>query len=107
MSKDKEMIKSIYLDDPFIVSMLEPFVVNLPENFTQISKAMNKCRWNLVSNIAHQQRGVAATFGFPTLAEVYRKMEIAAKNDVVSLEEMTDYEKALEKIIKNISPGLH
>ncbi len=72
-------IASQFVDDPQLASILPGFVERLPQQVEALCKAMEEERLEDAERLAHRIKGAGGSYGYPTLSEVARSLELAAK----------------------------
>ena len=70
---------SEFADDPEMVELVELFVAEMPMKVTSLRKAFDEQSLTDLTRLAHQLKGAAAGYGFPTIGEVASELEGAAK----------------------------
>jgi CheY-like chemotaxis protein/HPt (histidine-containing phosphotransfer) domain-containing protein len=76
-------IASQFADDPQLVEILPEFVERLPNQLDALCKALEEERLEDVERLAHRIKGAGGSYGYPTLSEVARSLELAAKGQDV------------------------
>jgi len=84
-----EPLLSDFADDPDMAELILEFVGNLPTRLEAIRQSLDASDLGALSTLAHQLKGAAGGYGFPTLSECARQLELAAKTaeDLASLSE--------------------
>jgi CheY-like chemotaxis protein/HPt (histidine-containing phosphotransfer) domain-containing protein len=72
-------IASHFVDDPQLADILPGFVERLPNQLDALCKALEEDRLEDAERIAHRLKGAGGSYGYPTLSEVARSLEVAAK----------------------------
>ena len=86
---------SDFADDPDMLEIIEMFVDGLSERIDSILTAFEDRNFTTVSGIAHQLKGAAGGYGYPTLSELAFDVEQLAKQNA----EDTQIEKALALLV--------
>ena len=73
-------LQSEYADDPDIADLLQEFVSCLDDRAEALSKALNAGEFEELSRLAHQLRGAAGSYGYPSLSEAATTLEDDARN---------------------------
>ena len=71
-------IYSLYQDQPIYRELLSDFVSSVHDRISRSQSAFEQKSWKELAQTMHQLRGAAATFGYPGLAELSAKIEIAS-----------------------------
>ena len=72
-------IPSQFADDPQLADILPRFVERLPSQLDALCEALEEERLEDVERLAHQLTGAGGSYGYPTLSEVAKSLELAAK----------------------------
>jgi CheY-like chemotaxis protein/HPt (histidine-containing phosphotransfer) domain-containing protein len=72
-------IASQFVDDPQLADILPGFVERLPGQLEALCKALEEERLEDAERLAHRITGVGGSYGYPTLSEAARSLELAAK----------------------------
>jgi CheY-like chemotaxis protein/HPt (histidine-containing phosphotransfer) domain-containing protein len=72
-------IASQFLDDPQLGDILPQFVKRLPNQLDVLCEALEQKRLGDAERLAHQIKGAGGSYGYPTLSEVAKSLELAAK----------------------------
>ena len=72
-------IASQFADDPQLADILPGFVERLPNQLDALCKALEEDRLEDAERLAHRLKGAGGSYGYPTLSEVARSLEVAAK----------------------------
>lgn len=76
-----EPLISDFADDPDMCEIIELFIDGLKERTESIQKAFDDRNFTTVSGIAHQLKGAAGGYGYPTLSELAFDVEQLAKQN--------------------------
>ncbi len=90
-----EPLISDFADDPDMLEIIEMFVDGLSERIDSILTAFDDRNFTTVSGIAHQLKGAAGGYGYPTLSELAFDVEQLAKQNA----EDVQIEKALTLLV--------
>ena len=74
-------ILSKFADDPQLAGILPGFVERLPSQLDALCEALEEERLEDIQRLAHRLTGAGGSYGYPTLSEVTRSLELAAKAD--------------------------
>ena len=66
-------------DDDDMLDLIEMFVGELPETIAGIQKAIDERDLETLGVLAHQMKGAAGCFGFPTMTDAARLLEASMK----------------------------
>ena len=72
-------ISSQFADDPQLADILPGFVERLPSQLDALCKALEEERLEDAERLAHRLKGAGGSYGYPTLSEVAKSLELAAK----------------------------
>lgn len=72
-------LRSAMADDPSFAPLLERYVVEIQRRAPELRQAFSEKDLVLVGRIAHQVKGSAASYGFPTITEVAAALERALR----------------------------
>ncbi len=72
-------ISSQFADDSQLASILPGFVGRLPSQLDALCEALAEERLEDAERLAHRIKGAGGSYGYPTLSEVARSLELAAK----------------------------
>jgi HPt (histidine-containing phosphotransfer) domain-containing protein len=72
-------IASQFADDPQLAGILPGFVERLPAQLDALCKALEEERLEDAERLAHRLKGAGGSYGYPTLTEVAKSLELAAK----------------------------
>ncbi|MGD0897415.1 MAG: PAS domain S-box protein [Thermoguttaceae bacterium] len=78
-----EGIASQFADDPQLADILPGFVERLPGQLEALCKALEEERLEDAERLAHRITGAGGSYGYPTLSEAARSLELAAKTQDV------------------------
>lgn len=68
--------------------LVDMFVEELPKRVSLIAKALAETKFEVLQALAHQLKGAAGGYGFPTISDSARAIEKACKGDM-NLENLT------------------
>lgn len=83
-----DVLVSEFADDEDLFELVEMFVEELPDRASSIAKALDEADFATLQALAHQLRGAAGGYGFPTISDAARALEETCKVDR-DLEELT------------------
>lgn len=66
-------------DDPDLADLVELFVEELPQRINAIEKTITEQDFEGLKRLAHQLKGAAGGYGFPTITDAARTLEEKAK----------------------------
>jgi CheY-like chemotaxis protein/HPt (histidine-containing phosphotransfer) domain-containing protein len=72
-------IASQFANDPQLADILPGFVERLPGQLEALCKALEEERLEDAARLAHRITGAGGSYGYPTLSEVAKSLEVAAK----------------------------
>jgi PAS domain S-box-containing protein len=72
-------ISSQFAGDPQLTDILPGFVERLPTQLESLCKALEEERLEDAERLAHRLKGAGGSYGYPTLSEVAKSLELAAK----------------------------
>ena len=72
-------IVSKFADDPQLAGILPQFVECLPGRWDALREALEGNRLDDLQRLAHRLRGAGGSYGYPTLSEASKSLELAAK----------------------------
>lgn len=81
--------------DSDMVELVEMFVRELPDRVTVIKRALENRDIETLQRFAHQLKGAAGGYGFPTITDAAKSLELTAKTDR-TLEKMAAELRELE-----------
>ena len=73
-------ISSQFVDDPQLADILPGFVERLPGQLDALCEALEEERLEDVERLAHRITGAGGSYGYPTLTEVAKSLELAARS---------------------------
>lgn len=76
-----EPLTSDFADDPDMVEIIEMFIDGLSDRIESITTAFEDRNFTTVSGIAHQLKGAAGGYGYPSLSELAFEVEHLAKQN--------------------------
>lgn len=68
------------LDDEDLVDLVELFVSELPDRIAALEEALVTDDPDAVARLAHQLKGAAGSYGFPTISDAAKIVEAEAKD---------------------------
>lgn len=102
----QDVIYSLYKDQPIYRDLLTDFVSCLDDRLSRGQTAFENKSWTDLKTIMHQLRGAAATYGFPSLAEIAGKIEIDSSRAVIEEASIADSLNQAENTCKKIEAGM-
>ncbi len=92
-----EAIISDLSDDADMVELVEMFVEELPQRAASMKDAIEQQDLDALCRIAHQLKGAAGGYGFPTITDAARDLEQAVKANE-ALEKLTEEVKTISSM---------
>ncbi len=77
--KAPEVLLSALADDPDMADLVQAFVAELPDRLAAIEKTLSEDDLDALGRLAHQLKGSAGSYGFPTITEAAEGLEASAK----------------------------
>lgn len=74
-TRDIEPIRSEFADDPEMAELIAAFVDGLAVRLAELKRLWREKRLDEVRQIAHQLKGAAGGYGYPTLGHAAAKLE--------------------------------
>ncbi len=89
----RQVLVSEFASDPDMVELVEMFVDELPDRVEAIEKMLKQQDFDSLRALAHQLKGAAGGYGFPTITDAAKTVETVAKTtqDVESLKKDVEY----------------
>lgn len=103
---DNEVIFSLYKDQPIYRDLLQDFVSCLDERVRKSRLALESESWQDLAHLMHQLRGAAATYGYPTLANMAGSVEIASGQPTVLPNSLAFSMDEIVETCKKIEAGI-
>lgn len=101
-----DVIFSLYKDQPIYRDLLQDFVSCLDERVSKSRKAFEAKSWKDLSHLMHQLRGAAATYGYPSLAELAGGVELASIAATIVEPQIAASIDSIDKACKKIEAGM-
>jgi HPt (histidine-containing phosphotransfer) domain-containing protein len=79
MEPRPNVLVSELADDPDMTDLLEMFVAELPGRIAAFEKALTEQDVQTLARLAHQLKGSAGGYGFPTITQAAQDLETSAK----------------------------
>ena len=94
---DKRALVSELAGDEDMVELVEMFVEELPDRISAFEKALAEQDFETLAGLAHQLKGAAGGYGFPSITDAAKEAEITSKaaND---LEKLASEVKAIAEL---------
>jgi HPt (histidine-containing phosphotransfer) domain-containing protein len=80
---------SEFSDDPDMIEIVDLFIEEMPERIAAFEDALARQDFDSLARVAHQLKGSAGGYGFPTITEQAAVIERAAK-DHTALDKLSD-----------------
>ena len=78
-SEQSGPIKSEFADDADFASILDEFAAGLPDKMDSIKQALDNNDLPTCQRMGHQLKGAGGSYGYPSLSEAAKDLELAAK----------------------------
>ncbi len=91
--KPEEILKSTLADDSALIELIGEFVAKLPERANDIQRIRADGDFEELARMAHQMAGAAGSYGYPTLTDAARTLELMLRKgspDALALKEACD-----------------
>lgn len=72
-------VRSEYAQDPDMAELVQLFVAELPKRVAAMEAAFRAGEVSVLTRLAHQMKGSAGGYGFPSISEVAGRVEMAVK----------------------------
>lgn len=89
-------------DDPDMVELVEMYVSELPERIAAIEQSLADEDLSTLARLAHQMKGAAGGYGFPTITSAALELEMSAKAQE-ELEAVTGHVNAIADLCARAS----
>lgn len=76
-----EVLLSTLAEDEEMVELVEMFVDELPGRVESMERALSEENIEALTSLAHQLKGAAGGYGFPTITDAARQLEEMSKTD--------------------------
>ena len=73
-------VRSEYAGDPDMAELVQLFVAELPKRVAAMEAAHREGAMGALTRLAHQMKGAAGGYGFPSLSKVAGRLEAAVKS---------------------------
>ena len=73
-----DILVSTLADDEDMIDLVEMFVDELPERASGMEKALAEKDFATLKMLAHQLKGAAGGYGFPTITDAARELELTS-----------------------------
>jgi PAS domain S-box-containing protein len=87
-------LRSDLTDDPVVGPVISQFVQALPERIAELTKLLNEHQFTELARFAHQIKGAAGGFGFPSITEAAGELEQSAK----AADDLDDLKRRLDEL---------
>ena len=77
--EQSDRISSQLADDPELADILTQFIERLPRQLDALYEALEREQLEDVGQLAHQLAGAGGGYGYPTLSDLAKSLEVAAK----------------------------
>jgi len=92
---DCEPLLSDFADDEEMMEIIEPFVSGLDERVATMQQALASSDYEALSCVAHQLKGAAGGYGYPSISDAAKVLELGAK----SREPVSSLEAPLARVV--------
>lgn len=75
-----EPLFSDFADDAEMIEIIEPFVMSLAERIETMQQALNAADYESLSCVAHQLKGAAGGYGYPSISDAAKSVELGARS---------------------------
>jgi HPt (histidine-containing phosphotransfer) domain-containing protein len=103
MAEDVSPIRSELSDDADMVQLVESFVTDLAARVTAIQDAATSGDADRLVTLAHQLKGAAGGYGFPSVSEVAWDLERALRYEGQDLADLRDQVANLLAVCRRVS----
>ncbi len=86
---------SDFADDADMMEIIEPFVLGLEERVAAMQQALATSDYATLSCVAHQLKGAAGGYGYPTISEAAKVVELGAR----SQQSPSSLESVLDEVV--------
>lgn len=76
-----DVLLSEFAQDEDMVELVEMFVAELPDKIASIEKALAESDLTTLNQLAHQLKGAAGGYGFPSITDTAKQVEDMTKAD--------------------------
>lgn len=90
---------SLDINDPADAELIEYFLAELPDRIDSIEAAFSNDDYEALSRVAHQLKGAAPGFGFPTIGTQAGKLEQHIRSISDPAEELDALRSQVESLI--------
>ena len=90
---------SLDINDPADAELIEYFLSELPERIDSIEAAFSNDDYEALGRVAHQLKGAAPGFGFPTIGTEAGKLEEQIKSISDPAEELDALRSQVESLV--------
>ena len=98
------MLISDLADDPDLADLVEEFVAELPARVQALEQACADADLDALARLAHQLKGSAGGYGFPSITEVAAELEQRAKA-TEGIDAVTDALRQLVHLCRSATVG--
>lgn len=93
-------LRSEYADDPEMSELVEIFVSELPSRVQAIEEAVRQADLESVTRMAHQLKGAAPGYGYPTIGACAGRLEHKIRYDSVPATEIDQVQREVDELIE-------
>lgn len=76
---ENEALRSEFADDPEMVELVELFVGEMPDRISTLEQCLQQQRLDELHRVAHQMKGAASGYGFPSISSAAKQVENSLK----------------------------
>ncbi|MCG8404229.1 MAG: Hpt domain-containing protein [Phycisphaerales bacterium] len=92
-----DVLLSEFADDADMAELVEFFVTELPDRVSALQEALAQGNYAKLASLAHQLKGSAGGYGFPSITEAAKQLEDTSKT-TTDLEKLTEAANALVEL---------
>jgi signal transduction histidine kinase/DNA-binding response OmpR family regulator len=100
-----EAMASVFADDPDVAAMLPEYLARLSTRWEELRLAADAGDRVQLENLAHQVKGSAASFGYPSMGDAAAALESATRAAGASSEQIAECTRELTRIIDAVRRG--
>ncbi len=86
----------------FLVESIDMFLVQTPEIFDQISKAIASADWVTTASLAHKVKSNLGFFGMDRIKNEMQEVEMSAKGGGLNAELITQFDFTKKAVLKTV-----
>lgn len=93
-------VRSEYAGDPDMAELVQLFVAELPRRVAAMEAALRAGEASVLTRLAHQMKGAAGGYGFPSISEVAARVETAVKSSREPERALKEAEDSLRELME-------